>query len=235
MSPLLDIATRNRINVIEDASQMHGQAYRNRPCGTFGDISTFSFYPNKHVTTGEGGMVLTDDEMIAERARSLRNLGFQRSKRFVHEHLGWNYRMTNMQAALGLAQLERLDEFVARKRAMGSRYNELLADTPSIQRPLPRTEYAENIYWVYALVLDEAISFDAEEAMRRLASKGIDSRPFFWPMHEQPVFRKMGFFKNECYPVAERIARRGLYIPSGIALTNDQIECSAQALKEILA
>jgi perosamine synthetase len=143
--------------------------------------------------------------------------------------------MTNMQAALGMAQLERLNEFIDRKRAMGLLYNHLLADTAGIHLPLPRTEYAENIYWVYALVLDDTIPFDAEEAMRRLATKGVDSRPFFWSMHEQPVFKKMGLFRNERYPVAERIARRGIYLPSGMALTTDQIERSAQALKEILA
>jgi perosamine synthetase len=235
MDPLLEIATRHGIKVIEDASQMHGQTYRDRSCGSFGEISTFSFYPNKHVTTGEGGMVVTDDDMSAEKARSLRNLCFQPHKRFVHESLGWNYRMTNMQAALGMAQLERLNEFIDRKRAMGLLYNHLLADTAGIHLPLPRTEYAENIYWVYALVLDDTIPFDAEEAMRRLATKGVDSRPFFWSMHEQPVFKKMGLFRNERYPVAERIARRGIYLPSGMALTTDQIERSAQALKEILA
>jgi perosamine synthetase len=235
MDPLMEIATRHGIKVIEDASQMHGQTYRDRSCGSFGEISTFSFYPNKHVTTGEGGMVVTDDGLIAEKARRLRNLCFQPQKRFVHESLGWNYRMTNMQAALGMAQLERLNEFIDRKRAMGLRYNHLLADTAGIHLPLPRTEYAENIYWVYALVLDDTIPFDAEETMRRLAAKGVDSRPFFWPMHEQPVFKKMGLFRNERYPVAERIARRGIYLPSGMALTNEQIERSAQALKEILA
>lgn len=180
-------------------------------------------------------MVVTDDDMSAEKARSLRNLCFQPHKRFVHESLGWNYRMTNMQAALGMAQLERLNEFIDRKRAMGLLYNHLLADTAGLHLPLPRTEYAENIYWVYALVLDDTIPFDAEEAMRRLATKGVDSRPFFWSMHEQPVFKKMGLFRNERYPVAERIARRGIYLPSGMALTTDQIERSAQALKEILA
>jgi perosamine synthetase len=234
MTPLLEMAARHGIRVIEDSSQMHGQSYRARPCGSFGQISTFSFYPNKHLTTGEGGMVLTDDDAIAEKARSLRNLCFQSSKRFVHEHLGWNYRMTNMQAAMGLAQLERLDEFVAKKRAMGGLYDEILSTASGIQRPLPKTTYGENIYWAYAVVLDDSVPLDAEEAVRQLGAKGIDARPFFWPMHEQPVFTKTGMFKNERYPVAERIARRGLYLPSGLALTNNQIERSAQALKDIL-
>jgi perosamine synthetase len=234
MAPLMELAAQHRVKVIEDASQMHGQDYRKRPCGSFGDISTLSFYPNKLVTTGEGGLVLTDNDMIAEKARSLRNLCFERTKRFVHEHLGWNYRMTNLQAAVGLAQLERLDDFVTRKREMGRRYNELLTDTPGIQRPLPKTEYAENIYWVYGVVLEDSVPMTAEEVMQKLAAKGIDSRPFFWPMHEQPVLRKMGLFRNESYPVAERLARRGFYLPSGLALSNDQLKRSAQALTEVL-
>lgn len=235
MDPISELAARYNLDIIEDAAEMHGQTYRGRPCGSFGELSTFSFYPNKHITTGEGGMIVTDSDDLAEKCRSLRNLCFQPGKRFVHEDLGWNFRMSNLQAALGLAQLERLDEFVARKRAMGRYYNQLLADTAAIQVPLQNTDYADNIYWVYGLVLKDDVSFDAEDAMARLGKSGIGCRPFFWPMHEQPVFRKMGLFKGETYPVAERMARRGFYLPSGMALTAEQIERSAGALREILA
>jgi len=234
MDPILDIAKRHGLKVLEDAAEMHGQTYKGKPCGSFGDISTFSFYPNKHITTGEGGMIVINDDHIAEECRSLRNLCFQPQHRFVHERLGWNMRMTNMQAALGVAQLERLDDFVARKKAMGQLYMELLAETPGIQLPLPVADYAENIYWVFGMVLTDEIDFDAAEAMRRLSAKNIGSRPFFWPMHEQPVLKKMGLFAGEKYPVAERMARRGFYLPSGMALTKEQIQQSAQALKEIL-
>lgn len=234
MDPLLALAERHGLRIIEDAAEMHGQTYRGRPCGSFGDLSVFSFYPNKHVTTGEGGMILTDDPALAERCRSLRNLCFQPGRRFVHEELGWNLRMSNLQAAVGVAQLERLDEFVARKRRMGRRYTELLADVPGLQLPLPATDYAENIYWVYGVVLDDALPFDAEEAMARLRRLGVGTRPFFWPMHEQPVFRRMGLFAGERHPVAERLARRGFYLPSGLALTDQQIEQAAQALQECL-
>lgn len=234
MNPILELAKKYNLKIIEDAAEMHGQAYHGRPCGSFGDISTFSFYPNKHITTGEGGMVVTDDEVLAEKCRSLRNLCFQPKKRFVHEELGWNYRMTNMQAALGLAQLERLDEFVERKRRMGRLYTELLQDLPDLQLPLPCTDYTENIYWVYGIVLKNNVPFDAEEAMRRLAGEKIGTRPFFWPMHEQPVFTKMGLFKNEHHPVAEKIACRGFYIPSGMALTEEQIATVAQAVKKVM-
>jgi perosamine synthetase len=218
MDPVLGLVEKYDIKLIEDAAEVIGQTYRGRMCGSFGDISTFSFYPNKHVTTGEGGMILTDDDELAETCRSLRNLCFQPKKRFAHDRLGWNLRMTNIQAALGLAQLERLDEFVARKRAMGAHYDRLLNNIPGIQLPLAITDYAENIYWVFGLVLNDEIPFDAEEAMRRLAASGVGARPFFWPMHDQPVLKKMGLFEGVSCPVAERLARRGFYVPSGMAL-----------------
>jgi perosamine synthetase len=235
MDPILALAREHGLKVIEDAAEMHGQTYWQRPCGSFGDISTFSFYPNKHITTGEGGMLVTDDPRLAERCRSLRNLCFKAEQRFVHDELGWNFRMSNLQAALGVAQLERLDEFVVRKRRMGGRYTELLVDTAAAQLPLPAAKYADNIYWVFGVVLDDDVDMDAREAMQQLAKRGIGTRPFFWPMHEQPVFQKMGLFAGERYPVAERIARRGFYLPSGLALTDEQIERSAAALLEVLA
>lgn len=235
VDPILKLAHQHNLWVIEDAAEMHGQTYRGEPCGSFGDISTFSFYPNKHITTGEGGMIVTNDDRLAERCRSLRNLCFQAQKRFVHEELGWNLRMTNLQAAVGLAQLERLQEFVALKRRMGQRYTQLLANVPGIQLPLASTPYAENIYWVYGIVLTEEIPFDAAEAMKRLGQQGIGSRPFFWGMHEQPVFKKQGLFEQETYPIAERLARRGFYIPSGLALTEAQIEQVVAAVKKVLS
>jgi perosamine synthetase len=222
------------LRVIEDAAEMHGQTYHGQPCGSFGDLSTFSFYPNKHITTGEGGMILTDDAAMADRLRSLRNLCFQPQQRFVHEELGWNARMTNLQAALGLAQTERIDETVSIKRRHGRLYDQLLEDVDLVQRPIARANYADNIYWVYGVVLGDQIGFDANEAMRRLAEKGIGTRPFFWCMHEQPVLRRAGLFAKDVHPHAERIARRGFYLPSGLALTEDQLVRSARALKEIL-
>jgi perosamine synthetase len=234
MNPLLALAQQHGLKVIEDAAEMHGQTYRGRPCGSLGDISVFSFYPNKLVTTGEGGMLLTDDDALAERCRSLRNLCFQAQRRFVHEELGWNLRMSNLQAAVGVAQLERLDEFVARKRSMGRRYGERLDGLRGVELPLMRSDAAENIFWVYGVVLDESTPFDATEAMRRLAARGIGTRPFFWPMHEQPVLQRMGLFDGQRFPVAERLARRGFYLPSGLALTDEQIDRAASALREVV-
>lgn len=234
MDEISRLAAKYGLLVIEDAAEMHGQTYRDRPCGSFGDLSTFSFYANKHITTGEGGMLVTDDPEIAERCRSLRNLCFEPQQRFVHQELGWNLRMSNLHAAVGVAQLERLDEFVARKRAMGRRYTELLADIPGIELPLAQTDYAENIYWVYGIVLKAEVPFDAKVVMQKLAAAQIGTRPFFWSMHEQPIFAKMGLFAGVSCPVAERLARRGFYLPSGIALTESQIDRVSSSLREIL-
>ena len=222
MDPVLDICQRHGLKLIEDAAEAIGQTYRGRPCGSFGDISTVSFYPNKHVTAGEGGMILTDNDELAQACRFLRNLCFKQGKRFVHERLGWNLRMTNLQAAVGVAQLEQLDKFLERKRAIGRRYQELLADLEGVQLPVDRTEYAENLYWVFGLVIDERLG-DAEAVMKQLGSEGIGTRPFFNPMHQQPVLLNMGLFTGESYPNAERIYRQGLYLPSGLALTDTQV------------
>ena len=234
MDPVLEIAKKYNLKIIEDAAEMHGQTYKGKPCGSFGDISTFSFYANKHVTTGEGGMVVTNSDQLVKDSRSLRNLCFQAEKRFVHERLGWNLRMTNLQAALGLAQLEQLENFVQRKRYIGNLYNELLSGLPNVTLPLPKTDYAENIFWVYGILLNDDFDVDAEMVMGKLNKKGIGTRPFFCPMHMQPVLKKMGLFLGEHYPVAEKLYRKGFYIPSGMALTDDQIKESALAVKEVL-
>jgi perosamine synthetase len=234
MNAIIALANKHGIKVIEDAAEQHGQFYNGKPIGSFGDISTFSFYPNKHITTGEGGMIMTDNDQLAEKCRSLRNLCFVPEKRFLHHELGFNFRMTNLQAAVGLAQLERLSEFVMIKRAMGKKYTAKLRDVKGIQLPLEKSNGAENIYWVYALVLSKEVPFDAEAAMKKLADKKIGTRPFFWPMHEQPVFNKMGLFKNEHYPVSENIARRGFYLPSGLGLNHGDIDIVCEAVESIL-
>lgn len=233
MERLSRLAERHGLRIIEDAAQAIGQQCHGRPCGSFGDLSVFSFYANKHVSTGEGGMVVTDDERLAESCRSLRNLCLRSEERFRHQELGWNYRMTNLQAALGCAQLERLAEHLARKGAIAQRYEQILTGLP-IQRPLPADHASTNCYWVYGLVLDDSVAMDARAVMAGLAERGIASRPFFWPMHEQPVFRKMGLFNGLRLPVAERLARRGLYLPSGPDITDGEIDQVATALREIL-
>ena len=233
IDPILELADSHGLAVIEDAV-MIGGTYKGRFCGSFGTISTFSFYPNKHITTGEGGMVVTNDPALADRCRSLRNLCFQPKQRFVHEELGWNYRITNLQAALGLAQLERLDVSIQKKKMIGNKYSELFSTCKGIRLPVPRVDYAENIYWVFGLVLGELASCDAADVMQVLASLGIGCRPFFYPMHLQPVLREMGLFTNQSFPVSEYLCSRGFYIPSGLAMSNDQIMRTAELVTKVL-
>lgn len=231
---VLALAVKYGLKVIEDAAEMHGQDYKEKPCGSFGDISTFSFYPNKHVTTGEGGMVVMDDDGLAERCRMVRNLCFRKDIRYVHDEISGNYRFTNLQAAVGLAQLERLEEFVGRKRRMGKYYTERLRDVEGVKLPVESTGYADNIYWVYGLVLEDSIPADNREMQMLLAEEGIGTRTFFWCMHEQPVYRKAGLFKGDCYPQAEYLARKGFYIPSGLALTEKQMDRVAVAVRKVM-
>ena len=234
MDPVMVLARNHGLFVIEDAAEQHGQTYKGKPVGSLGDIATVSFYPNKQITTGEGGMVVTNDDALAERCRALRNLCFDKERRFIHEELGWNFRMSNIQAAVGVAQLERIDQTLEKKRLIGQWYQKYLRGHPLLQLPLERTAYAENIYWVFGVVLDNRVPFDAAVAMARLKAKGVDTRHFFWPLHEQPVLRKKGWFANEHCPVSERIARRGFYLPSGVGLTEEEAYKSAHALLEIL-
>ncbi|MBF0177586.1 MAG: DegT/DnrJ/EryC1/StrS family aminotransferase [Magnetococcales bacterium] len=233
MDPILALAEKHGLFIIEDNAECIGQHYKGRPCGSFGQISAFSFYANKHVSTGEGGMVLVDDPALADRCRNLRNLSFE-EPRFVHHRLGWNMRITNLQAAVGLAQVERLDHFIQKKRQMGSRYTEGLRDLSGVRLPLEQTDYARNVYWVYGIVLEKEMPFDAREAIARLHQRGIGARPFFWPMHEQPVFQAMGLFQGESYPVAEELARRGFYPPSGLGLTPVEQERVIDELRDVL-
>ena len=178
-------------------------------------------------------MVLTDDDDLAERLRSFRNLGFGQARRFLHEEMGRNLRLTNLQAALGVAQLQRIDDAVAHKRWMAERYAERLRDLPALQLPVERP-WARSVYWMYGVVLAEESGMDAEELSGRLRERGVETRPFFLGMHEQPALHRLGLFDGESYPVAERIARQGLYLPSGLTLTEAQIDHVAAALEEVL-
>ena len=234
MDKVLELAQKYNLKIVEDAAEMHGQTYKGKPCGSFGDLSTFSFYPNKHVTTGEGGMVVTDDEELAERCRMLRNLCFRKDILYVHDEISDNYRFTNLQAAVGLAQLERLDEFVEKKRRMGRFYTERLRGIKGIRLPVPKTEYADNIYWVFGIVLDRDNELSNREIVKLLAAEGIGTRTFFWCMHEQPVYQKQGLFKGERFEGAEYLARKGFYIPSGLALSEAQMEVVVDKLYKIL-
>jgi perosamine synthetase len=243
MDPLMELAERHGLAVIEDAAEGHGAEYLSRRdtdrqqwrrCGSFGAMSTFSFYANKLITTGEGGMVVTDDDRLAERLRLIRNLYFAPGRRFVHEEEGFNFRMTNMQAALGLAQLERMDGIVQRKREIGAAYTRRLAHLPMLTLPVEEA-WGRSVYWMYGVVLSLESGMDATAFAAKLRERGIETRPFFVGMHEQPLFRRRGLFTNEQYPVAEFIARQGLYLPSGLALTDGQLEAVCVAVEEVLS
>lgn len=203
----VDISERSPL--IEDCSQMLGQTYYGKKCGTLGSVSTFSFYPNKLITCGEGGMLATDDEWIARECRSLRDL--YHGPRFHHARLGFNYRMSNLQAAVGLAQLEGIDRKIRRKRQIGERYNQGLKGL-NVQLPQARTPYAENLYWVYPVVTDRPMA-------TALKKQGIETRPFFYPLHLQPCLNGVGSF-----PVAEYLSSSGLYLPSGNGTTDEEID-----------
>jgi len=244
MDPIVALAGKYDLKIIEDAAEVHGAEYlagRNTPspkwekCGSLGDVSAFSFYANKLITTGEGGMVLTNDAELAEKARSLRNLCFRPEQRFLHTELGHNFRLTNLQAAIGLAQLERMEEIIARKRWMGQAYTERLQGVPGLQLPVEES-WAKQVYWMYGIVLDGAVvGMDACAFTGILQRKGVETRPFFLGMHEQPVFRAMGLKLEGHFPVTERIARQGFYLPSGLAITISQIDEAVDAVKEALA
>jgi perosamine synthetase len=228
MDPILELAERHGLAVIEDAAELIGGTYKGKPCGSFGHISTFSFYPNKHITTGEGGMVVTDDPDLAERCRSLRNLCFQPKQRFLHEEIGWNYRLTNLQAALGIAQLERLDWALERKRQIAQIYFQKLKPLSSVvQLPCIKTDYAENHFWVFGVVINPHHGVDAASVMAQLSAEGIGTRPFFWPIHAQPVLLKDMSFGSSMFPVADKLGVFGFYLPSGIGTCLSSIERSA--------
>ena len=232
MDPLRELADLHGFAIIEDAAEAHGAEYKGRRCGGLGDISCFSFYANKIITTGEGGMVLTDRSDWADHARAYRNLCFRGDRRFYHEELGENYRMTNMQAALGVAQLSRVDDIVAHKRQMAATYTSRLRPCEALQLPMER-EWARSTFWMYGVVLKDrkGRAMDLANALRR---RGVQSRPFFLGMHEQPAYRKIGLFTEESYPVTERLARQGLYLPSGTALTHEQVARVSAAVREAL-
>lgn len=232
MNSIIELAKKYKLKIIEDAAEMHGQTYYGQMCGSLGDISIFSFYPNKHITTGEGGMLLTNDPVLAERCKKFRNLCFEpNAPRFVHHEIGWNYRMTNLQAALGLAQLEQIDGFIEKKRSIGQLYQkelDTLADK-GYQLPIAQTGFASNIYWVFGMVAPS--EDEKDRIVKHLTFNQIGTRPFFWCIHEQPVFVKMGLFLDQTFPVAEKLARNGFYIPSGLGLTEEEAH---QVVKIIL-
>jgi perosamine synthetase len=226
MDAIVAIARRYGLKVIEDAAEAHGAEYKGRRAGGLGDAACFSFYGNKIITTGEGGMVVTDDATVATRLRLLRNQAFEQP-RFVHRHVGYNYRLTNVQAAIGLAQCERVDAKVARKREIAAWYTDLLEKERDLTLPVERP-WARNVYWMYGIVVSAGASVSRDALMRAMYERGVETRAFFYPLHRQPVFAER---RDDRYPdtsiaspVSERLGRDGLYLPSGLGLTRAQAE-----------
>jgi perosamine synthetase len=225
MKKILELAKKYKLKIIEDSAESIGLTYNGKYCGSFGDVSTFSFFANKHITTGEGGMIVTDSLNIANKCRSLRNLFFNNRRRFKHYDLGWNYRLTNLQSAIGLAQLERIKFFVKKKRKIGEFYQKNLSCLSKyIYLPKIKNKFSKNIYWVFGIVLKKGTHISVKKIMKQLEKRGIETRNFFWPLHQQPILKKMGYFKNCKCPNSEFLSKNGFYIPSGLSLTTkDQI------------
>ena len=233
MPKLLRLAKKHKIKVIEDSSEVIGLEIKKKKCGSFGDISTFSFYTNKHITTGEGGMVLTNNKYIAKRCTKLRNLFFNNKKRFYHEEIGWNYRMSNLNAAVGVAQFENLHKTIKLKRKIGNLYYKQLKDIKSIKLQPLKTKYCKNIFWVFGILLKKNSKFNIEKVRNFLFKKGIQTRPFFWPLHKQPLLGKY-LKENYLLPNSEFLSKNGFYLPSGLSLKKYQIEYVCRELKKIL-
>lgn len=224
------IAKRHGLKVIEDCAESHGATWHGTMTGTFGDMGCFSFYANKILTTGEGGMVLTNNDALAEELRLLRNLAFTQP-RFRHEKAGFNFRMTGYQAAMGLVQMTRFEEVLERKRHIAKLYQEGLKNTPGLELPQAFAE-GRHVYWVYGIVLKPEFPLSRDDLMAWLKNRGVDTRAFFHPMNLQPCLQHVPGFKSRPCPVAERIGARGLYLPSGPTLHETQIAEVCNRLKE---
>jgi perosamine synthetase len=241
MDVLTTLAAKHDLAIVEDAAEAHGAEYLVRAgaqpgwqrCGSFGIGSAFSFYANKLITTGEGGMVVTNDDSFAARLRSQRNLAFRSDRRFFHTELGHQYRLTNIQAALGLPQIARIADAIARKRAIAAAYRECLDSLESIELQVEQP-WARSIHWMFGIVIRDEWEMDAASLALRLAAYGIETRPFFLGMHQQPALRDLGLFRGTRLPVAERLARQGLYLPSGTTLTEAQVDRVCEVLVSVL-
>ncbi len=229
MDRLMKIAKKHRLIVIEDCAESHGATVRGKMTGSFGDMGCFSFYANKIITTGEGGMIVTNDKKLADQAKLLRNLAFT-TPRFRHEYAGYNFRMTGYQAAMGLAQLKKIDMIIKNKRRVAKLYNKYLRDIEGLQLPAEMS-WAKNVYWMYGIVLDRDFGISRDRLMELLKKDGIDTRTFFCPMNIQPALKKIKGFRDIPCPVAEMLWECGLYLPSSWNLTEDSIKKIAASVK----
>jgi perosamine synthetase len=227
MAPLRSIADRYGLLLLEDAAEAHGAYYQGQRVGSLSDAAIFSFYGNKIITTGEGGIIVTNNKAWADRAFFLENQGRYADNPYWHPELAYNYRMTNIQAAIGLAQLERIDELLAIRRRNAAHYRARLAGTPGLSLP-PQMDWAENVFWMYSIIVHDDFGLDRDELRARLRLAGIDSRPFFYPVHTLPMYNT-----GQSLPVAQDLGRRGLNLPSGATLTSNQIDYICDVLAKI--
>lgn len=234
MKKILKICKKYSLFLIEDAAEMIGQKYFKKPCGSFGDISIYSFYANKQITTGEGGALLTNSKNLFKKFLELRNLNFGKINRYNHSDISWNYRFTNIQAALGLSQIKRLKSIVRRKKEIGKQYNKYLGNLNGIILQPEKLPYANNIYWVFGLLLKPGLNKKKDLIQKELLKNKIDTRSFFWPMHKQTAFKKIKLFKKKKYPIADYLSSSGFYLPSGIGTTNKEIKYICIKLREII-
>ena len=232
MDPIMEIVKKRKLFLIEDAAEAHGATYKNKRVGSFGDLACFSFYANKLVTTGEGGMVVSNNKKLTSRVRSLRNLSFRSDRRFYHTEIGYNYRLTNMQAALGLSQIENIKNHISIKRRNTFFYNETLEKLNLPLRLPKENKDSMSVFWMYGIVIKNKI-FDAKFLAKKLLMDGIETRPLFLGMHQQPVLKKMKIFKKEKFPVTEELAKYGLYLPSGFKLNKSKILHICNVLNKI--
>jgi perosamine synthetase len=232
MDPIMAIAKKHGLYVIEDAAEAHGAEYKGRRLGSLGDIACFSFYGNKIVTCGEGGMVVSNHQDLIDKVATLKNLAHSPGKRFWHEIVGYNYRLTNMQAALGLGELENIEKYIAQKRSMRQAYDELLSDIPYLALPMVKP-YAASVFWMYNVLVTKDSPISRDDLMKKLKEKGVDTRTYFYPLHHQPVLTKLYEYQDNEFPITNDLSQRGFYLPSGLALTSVQIKAVAQAIQEI--
>jgi perosamine synthetase len=218
MDEIMRIAEDHGLHVIEDCAEAHGAECKGKKVGSFGIISCFSFYGNKIITTGEGGMCLTNNEELAEKMRILRDHGMSPQKKYWHEVIGFNYRMTNLQAAIGVAQLNKLDKFVEKKRKLAKIYNHFLNNVKGLTLP-PEMPWAKNVYWMYSILVKNEFGINRDHLIEKLANSGIESRPFFHPIHTMPPYKR-----NEKNLIAEKISKEGINLPSSVKLSSDDLE-----------
>ena len=230
MYRIQEIAKRHKLTIIEDCAESHGATFRGKMTGSFGDMGCFSFYANKIITTGEGGMVITNNKPLADRLQLLRNLAFTKP-RFRHVFAGYNFRMTGFQAAMGLAQFRKIDCTIREKRRVAHTYNQYLKDVPGLQLPV-ELEGAFNVYWMYAVVVKPEFGLNRDQLMEHLRNDGIDTRTFFCPMNRQPCFQSQPGLNIMANPIAEKLWETGFYLPSSCTLTEDTIRYICNSIKK---